>query len=75
MKSIKIVQIGVGHDHAKPNFEAIASLKELFDVVGFVRVPGEENIKPDFNSTYPHIPAISLEDALQLFLESHLKWV
>lgn len=64
MKPIKIVQIGVGHDHAKPNFESIASLKDLFDVVGLVRVLGEEEIKPDFNSAYPHIPTLSLEEAL-----------
>lgn len=66
MKPIKIVQIGVGHDHAKPNFEAVASLKECFEVVGFVRVPGEEQIKPDFNSAFPHIPAISLEEVWQM---------
>lgn len=66
MKPIKIVQIGVGHDHAKPNFEAVASLNELFDLVGFVRVSGEEDIKPTFNSEFPHIPAISLEEALQI---------
>lgn len=66
MKPIKIVQIGVGHDHAKPNFEAVASLPALFEVVGFVRVPGEEGAKPNFNSAYPHIPAISLEDALRI---------
>lgn len=66
MKPIKIVQIGVGHDHAKPNFEAAASLNELFDVVGFVRVAGEENIKPTFNENYPDIPEISLEQALNI---------
>jgi len=66
MKPIKIVQIGVGHDHAKPNFEAAASLNTLFDMVGFVRVPGEEDIKPAFNDAYPHIPSISLEEALQI---------
>ena len=66
MKPIKIVQIGVGHDHAKPNFEAAASLNTLFEVAGFVRVPGEEDLKPAFNSAYPHIPALSLEEALQI---------
>ena len=66
MKPIKIVQIGVGHDHAKPNFEAATSLNTLFEVAGFVRVPGEEDLKPAFNSAYPHIPALSLEEALQI---------
>lgn len=66
MRPIKTVLIGVGHDHAKPNFEAVASLHGVFDVVGFARVPGEEGTKPDFNEAYPQIPEISLEEALEI---------
>lgn len=66
MRPIKIVQIGVGHDHAEPNFNAAASFKELFEVVGFVRVAGEEGLKPDFNEKHPDIPAISLEQAFEI---------
>ena len=66
MKRITVVQIGVGHDHAKPNFESIAALTDVFYVAGFVRVPGEEHIKPDFNSAYPQIPELSLEEAFSL---------
>ena len=66
MRPIKIVQIGVGHDHAKQNFNAAASLKELFEVAGFVRVKGEENLKPDFNEAHPDIPAVSLEQAFDI---------
>ena len=66
MKRVKVIQIGVGHDHAKPNFDSIASLHELFDVAGLVRVPGEEDIKPDFSKSHPEIPLLSLEEALSI---------
>ena len=65
MKRIKIVQIGVGHDHAKPNFNAVASLKDMFELIGFVRVPGEEGLKPDFTEKHSYIPELSLEQAFR----------
>lgn len=66
MKKIKIVQIGVGHDHALPNFRCVASMNEIFDLAGFVRVEGEEGLKPDFNQGYEHVPAITLEEAFAI---------
>ena len=66
MKKIKIVQIGVGHDHALPNFRCVASMSDVFDFAGFVRVEGEENLKPDFNQGYEHVPAITLEEAFAI---------
>ena len=66
MKKIRIVQIGVAHDHAMPNFECIASMPETFELLGFVRVPGEEEHNPNFNKNYPDIPCLSLEEAFAL---------
>lgn len=66
MKRIKAVMIGVGHDHALPNFRCIASMEDVFDLVGFVRVDGEEGLKPNFNDTHPHIPALNLEEAFAI---------
>jgi len=66
MRKIKIVQIGVGHDHALPNFRCVASMEEAFELAGFVRVAGEEGRKPDFNKDYTHIPELTLEEAFSV---------
>ncbi len=66
MKKIKLVQIGVGHDHALPNFRCVASMRDTFDLVGFVRVKGEEGLKPDFNKNFTHIPELTLDEALAI---------
>ncbi|MBR6792933.1 MAG: Gfo/Idh/MocA family oxidoreductase [Clostridia bacterium] len=63
MRKIKTVQIGVGHDHARQNFTALNAMPHLFEIVGLVRVPGEEEIKPEFLENTPHIPTLSLEEA------------
>lgn len=42
MKKIKAVQIGIGHDHALGLWMTIDYLKDLFDFVGVVVVPEEE---------------------------------
>ena len=42
MKKIKAVQIGIGHDHALGLWMTIDYLKDLFEFVGVVVVPEEE---------------------------------
>ncbi len=66
MKRVKIVQIGVGHDHALPNFRCIASMEDVFEVVGLVRVEGEEGLKPNFKENFEHIPELTLEEAFAI---------
>lgn len=34
MKRVKVAQVGVGHDHALPTYEALRTQDELFDLVG-----------------------------------------
>lgn len=58
-----MIVIGVGHDHALANFQCVASMEDVYDVAGFVRVPGEEGQKPDFNKGFAHIPALTLDEA------------
>lgn len=41
MKKIKIVQIGVGHDHALPTWISLLKQSDLFDVVGWCPVADE----------------------------------
>lgn len=66
MKKIKIVQIGVGHDHALPNFHCVASMEDVFELAGIVRVEGEESIKPNFLKDFEHVPVLTLEEAFAI---------
>ncbi len=66
MKPIKIVQIGVGHAHAPSNFNSFARQKELFDLAGYVVLPGEEARYERFASAYAGYPRLSLEEALAI---------
>lgn len=42
MKKIKIAQIGIGHDHASSTFATLRRRSDIFDVVGYARVPEDE---------------------------------
>ncbi len=69
MKKLRVIQIGICHEHANAKIETIRSLKDDFEVVGFV---------DDRNSTAPRwplrrpesywegIPTMSLDEALAL---------
>ena len=39
MRKLKIVQIGLGHDHAKDVLDTVLDMSDVFEVVGFA----EEN--------------------------------
>jgi len=50
-KKIKIAQIGVGHDHASNVFTNICRLSDIFEVVGYARVP-EDNLDNEWTKKY-----------------------
>lgn len=43
MQKIKIAQIGIGHDHAADSYRTLYNHPELFDLVGWCAVEGEED--------------------------------
>ena len=43
MDKLKVIQIGIGHDHGTSGFNSILRQTDVFDVVGFA-VPDEELI-------------------------------
>ena len=47
MKKLKIIQIGVCHDHGTSAFNSILKQKNLFDVVGFAVT--EEELREERN--------------------------
>lgn len=68
MKPVKIIQIGVGHDHAPATFDSLKRHSECFELVGWVPVPGEEEQaeKLRVSSVYSDVPCLALEDALAI---------
>lgn len=66
MKKLKIVQIGVGHDHATVIYQSLRKQTDLFDVVGHVVIPGEEELYAARIRAFEGTPALTLEEALAI---------
>ncbi len=68
MKKIKVVQIGVGHDHAWMIYDSIINQPEVFDVVGLVIPDSEKEIyKEEIESKFiaqGKAKEITLDEAL-----------
>lgn len=67
MKKLKVIQIGLGHDHATSALNSLLRQSDIFDVLGFA-VPESENAK--FKSRIAEYDGIlkkyTVEDALSL---------
>lgn len=71
MEKLKVVQIGIGHDHGTSGFNSILSQDEYFDVLGFA-IPQEELDSGKWESRIAEyrddrkVPYYSVENALNL---------
>ena len=69
MEKLKVVQIGIGHDHGTSGFNSILSQQEVFEVLGFA-VPEEELSGHKWDDRIKEyrddrkIPYFSVEEAL-----------
>jgi predicted dehydrogenase len=67
MKKIKIAQIGIGHDHAASNFYALTTeLTDIFEVVGYAKVPSETIIPDTEKWGYTYGNEISYDKVLSM---------
>lgn len=68
MQKIKIVQIGVSHDHARDIFDSILALEDVFQVEGFVVCEGEEEFFRTLpkNNVYFRSRCLELKDVLEM---------
>ena len=69
MKRLRVVQIGICHEHAAHKLATLRALKDDFDVVGFVddrasTAPRWPTTRPE--SLWEGIPAMALDEALAL---------
>jgi predicted dehydrogenase len=66
MKRIKIAQIGVGHDHARFTIETLKKRDDLFDLVGYVELQDEAEMKATAKGAYDDIKQLSLEEVFSI---------
>ncbi|MBE6612887.1 MAG: Gfo/Idh/MocA family oxidoreductase [Ruminococcaceae bacterium] len=64
MKKLKIVQIGIGHDHAPAAFRSMQKQTDIFELVGWAPV-GDEADRPIMD-VYKSAPRLSPEEALNI---------
>ena len=69
MKRLRVIQIGICHEHANGKLETLRSLKDDFEVVGFVddrssATPRWPLMRPE--SLWDGIPTMTLDEALAL---------
>lgn len=66
MSKLKIVQIGVGHDHADVIYKSLRKQTDLFEVMGHVVLPGEEPMYNARMAAYAGTPSLTVEEALAI---------
>ncbi len=69
MRKIRIVQIGLGHDHACPIFDSLLNNTDVFEVVGFAVPESEEKDFEDKVKIYrdeKKVPMFTVEEALSI---------
>ncbi len=69
MRRIKVVQVGVLHDHALPTFRSLLRNKDCFEVAGLcIPDDGERARLENCNEQqeYKKVPILSLEEALKI---------
>ena len=65
MSKIRIVQIGIGHDHATAAIKTLRRLSDLYDVVGYVAPAVEVEKYGDRLSYFDGLPEMTLEQTLE----------
>ncbi len=69
MRRIKVVQIGMGHDHAPGIMDSLLALPEIFEVAGFAVPESEQGISQSLIIHYRDemkIPYMTVEEAFSL---------
>lgn len=66
MKKVKIIQIGIGHDHAHSTYVTVKNQSDIFDFVAIVVVEGEERFLQKFPDYLEGPQLMPLEEALAI---------
>lgn len=66
MKRIRVIQIGIGHDHARSSFVTMKNQSEHFNVVALAFPPEEEKFLKKYKEILGETTLMSVEEALSL---------
>lgn len=63
MEKIKVVQIGIGHDHAYSTLVTLKNQKDMFDLAGVVVLDGEDHALKRYPDFLDNTKQLTLEEA------------
>ena len=66
MKRIRVIQIGIGHDHAHSSFVTMKNQREHFDVVALAFPSEEEKFLKKYKEFLGETRVMGVEEALSL---------
>lgn len=64
MRKIKIAQIGAGHDHAADAIETLKLQNDIYDLVGYAVVEGDESVYESCRKAYENVKRMTVEEIL-----------
>ena len=66
MKKIKVIQIGIGHDHATGILDSLLRLSDVFEVAALALPESEKADFADRLQRYANLPVMSVDEALAI---------
>ena len=64
MKKIKIAQIGAGHDHANAAISTLKLQSDIYDLVGYAVVDGDEPVYDNNQWAYEGVKKMTVDEIL-----------
>ena len=62
MKKLRIAQIGVGHDHAGPTMATLRLCSDIFELVGYARVPEDRKQDSSHKPMFEGVRELTLDE-------------
>ena len=64
MRKIKIAQIGAGHDHANAAMTTLKLQSDIYDLIGYAVVEGDEEMYEGAKNAYEGVKKMTAEEIL-----------
>ena len=64
MSKLKIAQIGAGHDHAQCAIRTLKLESDIYDLIGYAVVPGDEEMYEAYKDAYDGVAQMSVDEIL-----------
>lgn len=64
MKKLKVAQIGAGHDHASNTIATLKLQSDIYDLVGYAVVEGDEEVYEENKCAYDNVKRMTVDEIL-----------